>query len=467
MKPKGVGPQKKKIGKPKYKQGNYRYPMKKIIARLKEKEKNIFYGWWVVSICFVINAFGIGTFFYGFSTFFNPMVKEFGWSRTLMSGVYSLSRLEGGLEGPIAGWLIDRFGARLIMLAGISLAGLGFILLSFVHDPVSLYLIFGLTLSLGYNLGYVNGTNAAVAKWFIKKRSRAISILTVGNGIGGAVFVPLIAWLILYVGWRKAAIILGVGTFLLPLPLSLLVRGTPEEMGLKPDGEGPLPKSASASGNGLLQPADVSAAVIVEEEDFTVKEAVKTSAFWIYSLSMVLRACILSSIVVHQIPHLMDLGVSFQSASTVLGMMVLVSVPGRFIFGSLGDRYNKKMLLFFLCVLQAAGILIFIQANSAFLLYLFVILYGTGYGGAIPLSISLRADLFGRKNYATISGLTMTVTTIGTVTAPIVAGYLYDLTRSYTLAFYSLAFLILLSGICFLFIPKPVKKKEGPLAMGM
>jgi MFS family permease len=436
--------------------------MKKIISRFQEKGKNMFYGWWIVAFCFVINAFGIGTFFYGFSPFFNPMIKEFGWSRTLMSGVYSLSRLEGGLEGPLAGWLIDRFGARMIMLAGIFLAGLGFILLSFVHDPISLYLIFGLTLSLGYNLGYVNGTNAAVAKWFIKKRSRAISILMVGNGIGGAIFVPLIAWLILYVGWRKAAIILGVGTFLLPLPLSLLIKGTPEEMGLKPDGEGNLsPKGTFSPGKGLQPEADKKFDIVEEEEEnFTVKEAVKTSAFWIYSLSMVLRACILSSIVVHQIPHLMDLGVSFQSASTVLGMMVLVSVPGRFIFGSLGDRYNKKMLLFFLCALQAAGILVFIQAKSVFLLYLFVILYGTGYGGAIPLSISLRADLFGRKNYATISGLTMTVTTIGTVTAPIVAGYLYDVTRSYTLAFYSLSFLILLSGICFLFIPKPVKKKD-------
>lgn len=437
--------------------------MKSIIRRFQEKGKNIFYGWWVVIVCFVINAFGIGTFFYGFSTFFNPMIKEFGWSRTLMSGVYSLSRLEGGVEGPLAGWLIDRFGARLIMLAGISLAGLGFILLSFVHDPVSLYLIFGLTLSLGYNLGYVNGTNAAVAKWFIKKRSRAISILMVGNGVGGAIFVPLIAWLILYAGWRKAAIILGIGTFLLPLPLSLLVKGTPEEVGLKPDGErDQSPKNAPAPETGLQPAVDKKFEIVEEEEEnFTVKEAVKTSAFWIYSLSMLLRACILSSIVVHQIPHLMDLGVSFQSASTVLGMMVLVSVPGRFIFGSLGDRFNKKALLFFLCVLQAIGILIFIHAKSIFLLYLFVILYGTGYGGAIPLSISLRADLFGRKNYATIAGFTMTVTTIGTVAAPIVAGYLYDVTRSYTMAFYSLAFLIFLSGICFLFIPKPVKERKA------
>lgn len=425
--------------------------------KIKRKAGSLFYGWWIVWICFFINAFGVGTFFYGFSTFFNPMVKEFGWSRALMSGVYSLSRMEGGLEGPIAGWLIDRFGPRRVMMLGISLTGVGFILLSYVHSPLSLYLIFGLTLSLGYNLGYVNATGAAVAKWFIKKRSRAISILMVGNGIGGAIFVPLIAWLILALGWRNAAILLGLITLLFPLPLSMLIKGTPEEMGMRPDGE----ETNSGKGPASNPHIAISGADTEQrEEDFTVKEALKTKAFWVYSFSMLLRACILSSIVVHQIPHLTDLGISFQSASTVLGMMVLVSVPGRFVFGTLGDRYSKKILLFFLCLLQAAGLLIFVQARTLSLLYLFVILYGTGYGGAIPLSVSFRADLFGRKHYATIAGLTMTITTIGTVAAPIVAGYLYDVTQSYRTAFYAMAVLIFLSGIGFLLVPKPVKKEK-------
>lgn len=434
--------------------------MKKIIARFKEKGKNVFYGWWIVVTCFFINAFGIGTFFYGFSTFFNPMIAEFGWSRTLMSGVYSLSRLEGGIEGPLVGWLIDRFGARRIMFIGISLAGCGYLLLSLVHSPLSLYLIFALTLSLGYDLGYVHSTGATVSKWFIKKRGRAISILTTGNGIGGAIFVPVIAWLILQFGWRTAAVILGVGTLLIPLPLCFLIRSTPEEMGLKPDGE----KREAPPHHLLNGPRGKEVDFILspeEAEDFTVKEAVKTKAFWVYTTSMLFRACILSSIVIHQIPHLTDIGISFQTASNVLGLMVLMSIPGRFIFGSLGDRFNKKFLLFLLCILQAVGILIFIHAKSITLLYLFVIIYGTGYGGAIPLSIALRADLFGRKNYATIAGFTTMVTMIGTVSAPVLAGRLYDVTHSYNLAFYTFCVMIIFSGILFLFIPKPVKVDPG------
>lgn len=428
-----------------------------IISRLRDRSERVFYGWRIVAAGFLINAFGIGTFFYGFSTFFNPLIAEFGWSRTVMSGVFSLSRLEGGIEGPIAGWLTDRYGARKMLLMGVAIAGAGFIVLRMVNSPLSLYLIFGLFLSLGFNLGYTHATGAAVAKWFIKKRGRAFSFLISGNGIGGAIFVPLIAWLIIQFGWRVSTVIIGVATLAIPLPLSLIVRSTPEEMGLVPDGE-PTRYGTSTSEEDRSTQASASNAV-PEDVDFTVREAMRTRAFWVYVASMMLRSCILSSIVVHQIPHLTDIGIPYQTASTVLGLMVLMSVPGRFIFGWLGDRYNKKVLLFLLCLLQGVGIFIFVNANTLQLLYLFVVVYGVGYGGVIPLAIALRADLFGRRNYATIAGITMAIATIGTVAAPILAGYLYDTTQSYSLAFYIFMVMIVLSGVFFLFIPRASKQR--------
>jgi MFS family permease len=423
-----------------------------IISRVIARKRQVFYGWWVVAAGFLINAFGVGTFFYGFSTFFNPMIAEFGWSRTVMSGVFSLSRAEGGTAGPLNGWLVDRFGARKMMLIGVTIAGAGFIVLRTVNSPVSLYLIFGLVLSMGFNLGFMHATSAAVAKWFVKKRGRALSILTTGNGVGGAIFVPVIAWLITQFGWRTATIILGITTLAIPLPLSLIVRSTPEEMGLKPDGETDRPKdTTSETDYSLASSADES---LLEEVNLSAREALKTRAFWIYAISMVLRACILSSIVIHQIPHLTDIGIPYQTASNVLGLMVLMSIPGRFIFGWLGDHFSKRTLLFLSCILQGIGIFIFINASTLPLLYLFVAVYGLGYGGAIPLTVALRADLFGRKSYATIAGITMSLAMIGTVTAPLFAGYLYDTTQSYTVAFYIFIVLIVLSGVFFLFIPK-------------
>jgi len=370
-----------------------------------------------------------------------------------MSGVFSLSRLEGGIEGPIAGWLTDKYGARRLLLIGVAIAGIGFIMLWMVNSPLSLYLIFGLVLSLGFNLGYTHATSAAVAKWFIKRRGRALSFLITGNGIGGAIFVPLIAWLIIQFGWRVATVIIGIATLAIPLPLSLIVRSTPEEMGLVPDGETAKQESPPSDNEYILASSDGS--VSPEDVNFTVREAMRTRAFWVYAASMMLRSCILSAIVVHQIPHLTDIGIPYQTASSVLGLMVLVSVPGRFFFGWLGDRFNKKVLLFLLCLLQGAGIFIFINASTLPLLYLFVVVYGLGYGGVIPLTLALRADLFGRRNYATIAGITMFLSMIGTVAAPIFAGYLYDTTQSYSLAFYIFMVMICLSGILFLFIPRP------------
>ena len=422
----------------------------------KTKSGKIFYGWWIVSVSFVINAFGVGTFFYGFSTFFNPMVAEFGWSRTMMSGVFSLSRLEGGIEGPIVGWLIDKIGARRVLLVGVSLTGLGFILLSQVNSLMSLYLIFGLVLSLGFNLGYIHATTASVSKWFIHKRSRAISLLVVGNGIGGALFVPLIAWLIVTYGWRTAAVIIGVVTLLIPVPLSLLIKSTPEEMGLKPDGE---PKKSPVTAPGPIA-AGVKKIIdsSTDEVNLTVKEALKTRAFWTYIGSMMLRNCILGSLVVHQIPHLVDIGIPYQTAAGILGSMILLSIPGRLLIGSLGDWIDKRILLFFLCLLQAVAIMILTHATTIFLVYLFVACYGLGYGGMISLSISLRADLFGRKNYATISGISAALVTVSTVVAPIFAGYIYDVTESYNIAFYTFTVAIILSGFMFLSIPKTSPK---------
>ena len=422
---------------------------------IEKKIEGIFYGWWICIVGFIVNAIGIGVHFYGLSTFFNPMVQEFGWSRTVTSGAYSLSRLEGGLTGPLDGWLVDRFGARKMLFIGAILAAIGFVSLSFVNTPFWFYFVLGVFLAEGFSLGFNHAVNAAIAKWFIRKRSRALSIVTTGNGVGGAIFVPVIAWMIVQFGWRQAAVFIGIGLAICVLPLSLLVRSTHEEMGLNPDG---VPNSpAPVITPGQQNPAQSVAPPPIEDVDFSVREALKTKAFWIYSGSMVLRSCILSSIVVHQIPHLTDIGIPYQTAATVLGMMVLMSIPSRLIFGWLGDRFSKKWLVFILCLLQGLGVYIFIHANTTIMLYLFIIIYGSGYGGMIPLTVAIRGDLFGRKHFATIGGMVMLLTMFGTVTAPVLAGYLFDTTQSYRMAFYVFMVMIISSGFLFLFLPRTAR----------
>lgn len=428
------------------------------INQLKSAGKNVFYGWWVVGAGSFLYALGIGSVFYGFNTFFNPMIAEFGWSRAVTSGAFSLARLEGGIEGPVVGWLIDKFGARKIAFVGIGLAGAGFLALTLVNSNVlSLYLIFGLLLAMGYNTGFFHPTTAAAANWFIKKRSRALSFITVGGGIGGAVIVPLLALLITQYGWRSAAVVMGLAMWVFGFPAAFLMRSRPEDKGLLPDGEtmpeGPAvtagPRGAESEGQ---SPA---AAAGTGEVDFTVREALRTSAFWSLVVPIMLRACVLSGLVVHQIPHLVDMGFSYQAAAQVLGTMVLMSIPGRLIFGWIGDRFDKRRLLFISCLFQALGIWIFINAGNLGMVYLFVVLYGLGYGGSIPLTMGLRADLFGRRIFATIGGITVAITAVVSVAAPVLAGYLYDVTHSYRMAFYAFLVLISLSGFAFLLVRQP------------
>ncbi len=426
-----------------------------ILSKVKEKQKSLFYGWWVVAAATLENAMGMGFFYYGWNTFFLPLQEEFGWSRTRVSLVSSLSRLEGGLEGPLVGWLIDKVGARKIILVGAFLAGAGYIWVSRINSYWALILAF-VILAFGYNAGYSHGTFAVVAKWFIKKRSQALSYVATGNGVGGAIFVPVLAWLIADYGWRRAGLITGLVLWAVTLPVAVFgIKDTPEQRGLLPDG-GPARRAKEPAQE--AKPAEEVASAgegELDEVNFTVVEALKTQAFWVFTVAMFFRQCILSSIVIHEIPYLTDIGIPKVQAASVLALMVLVSIPGRLGFGWLGDRMSKKLLLFLCSLLQAVGIFFLIRTRTVSMAYLFVIAYGVGYGGCIPLPAALRGDLFGRTSFATINGVVTVVTMASGMAGPIVAGYLYDTTHSYTLAFYAFMIMVTVSGVLFLLIPKP------------
>ena len=434
------------------------------IKELASRPKRVFYGWWVVAAGSFLYFLGIGSVFYGFSAFFNPMVAEFGWSRAVTSGAYSLSRLEGGIEGPIIGWLIDKFGARKLISIGVTLTGVGFMALSTVNSVLSLYLIFGLLVTMGFETGFFHATTTATANWFIKRRSRALSFITTGGGLGGAAIVPFLALMITNFGWRTASIVIGVLILVLGLPAAYIVRSRPEDKGLLPDGEAVIKRAEVAPEAERVESEGQSQVnVTAGEINFTVREAMKTGTFWTFVVAMMLRACILSAIVVHQIPHLVDVGISYEAAAGCLGTMILMSIPGRLIFGWLGDRFDMRYLLFATSVIQALGIWIFINITTIGMAYVFAAIYALGYGGAIPLTLAFRGRLFGRKAFATIGGITSALTSIAAVAAPVFAGYIFDVSGSYSVAFYTFLGLVSLSGLVFLLIryPKPPARLTG------
>jgi MFS family permease len=202
--------------------------------------RRIFYGWWIVGIGCLQEAVKSGTFNTGFTLYFLPVLTEWHLSRAATSLPFSLAKLEAALAGPLVGYLIDRFDLRVTMALGTVLAGVGFLLLAATQRYATFLLVFLSLLSVGFHMGFNQGSMAAVNYWFRARRSFAMSLLQTGQALGGVLLFPLVALAVLKLGWRAAALLSG-GAVLLLLPLVGFMRPTPERMGLRPDGAPPSP----------------------------------------------------------------------------------------------------------------------------------------------------------------------------------------------------------------------------------
>jgi len=345
---------------------------------------------------------------------------------------------------------------------GAVIAGLGYMLFSRMNSLVMLYVLFGVVIAFGYNAGFSHAATAAVANWFIKKRSRALGLYTLGAGVGGATIVPLIGWLISQYDWRTTVAIIGIGMWVIVIPLSLILRHKPEQYGYVPDGEPPaekqpLPEAEVATS---APPTEMEVEGPSDERDFTWREALGTASFWLLLLGASARAMGMSSVVLHEVAYLTDIGISEMEAAVALGLMVAISIPGRIFFGWLGDRFDKRYVLIVTYVLQAIGILILANVNTIQQVYIFLVVFGVGYGGAIPVYIAMRGEYFGRKAFATIQGLMQMFLIIPTVVGPIFAGYVYDSTGSYYNAFLIFALLYIVGAGVIFFARHPVTKKK-------
>ena len=389
-------------------------------ATLQQSGKHLFYGWWIVIGATLGWALNGGVYFYGFGTFFLPLQSTFGVGRAAISGAISLSRMETGLLGPIGGFLVDRFGPRRIMLFGVALQGTGFILLSQVTTIYQFYVVFVLLVAFGGGLGFAQPLMAAVANWFIRRRGLAFGIATSGIGLGGFI-VPGLAWIITTYGWRVAFVFSGLTTWAVGIPIALLMRHRPEQYGYLPDGAAP------------------------QEVDFTARQALKTSAFWLLGVAFALRVMVSGSMVIHLVPFMQDSGISTGIAALALGSLAVTSVVGRLGFGWLGDRFGRKQMVMLALVLMTLSMFVVSLATATWHIAVFFVLYAPAYGGLASMMHALRGDYFGRTAFATITGFMSTLMAAGTIIGPFFAGYVYDTTGSYRIAFATFAFASLLS----------------------
>jgi sugar phosphate permease len=401
------------------------------------RRKRIFYGWWIVIASAILFFLGGGSFYYGFSVFFNPIRETFGWSATVTSVAFTLRGLETGVLGPVAGILVDRLGPRKLMVSGWVIVGLGFLLMSRIDSLWAFYATF-LIAAVGMSFGAGVVINTAVASWFTRKRSRALAITFIGPGASG-LLAPLFVLSISQLGWSTTLTITGIALLVIGIPLSLLFRDKPSRYGYLPDGEirAPITETVSEANlrslNKVVEP-DLASSVA----DFTAKAALRTRAFWLLCFSFFFQQMGTSAVTVHIVAYLESVKVPTAIAAVAVTGMTLCSLMGRIGFGFIGDFTNKRYLITISLVLQTIGLSLFslIVADRAWLLILFLLTFGPGFGAPIPLRSALQADYFGTRSFGTIMGLMSLIGTIGGLASPIVAGWIFDTTGSYQLAWW-------------------------------
>lgn len=400
-----------------------------------------------------------GVNFYGISIFFVAIIKEFGWSRTLLSSVFSLSRLEGGVMGPLEGILTDKLGPRKLMVVGLPLMALGFVLLSQVNSLLAMLLVYILPITLGSTLGTFTPVSAAIANWFVRRRAIALGCALSGTALGGAAVVPVLGWWISTYGWRSATVAAGALILVLGFPIALIMRHRPEQYGYLPDGVDPtIGPCTSATETRQAEGAPQAP----EAVEFRPLQSLKTPAFWLIGLSLSLRSIVTTGFTLHFAAMMVDRGLSLAVASSFLGSVALISLVGRLGLGWLGDTMDKRYLLAATMSVMGLAMLGMSQAQGMGLVVVLLVVYAVTYGGAVTLPMALQADYFGRRAFATIWGLLHVVQTAGMMIGPVFAGFVYDITQSYFLAFVGFGAAALLAAILLACVRRPAAPPSIP-----
>ena len=407
--------------------------------------RRVFYGWWIVCAAIGIQGLVSALLFHAFGTYVVLLERDFGWSRTVLAGAFSLARIEDGLLGPAQGWILDRFGPRMIMRIGIVIFAIGFMLFSRIDSIFGFYVTF-LIMSVGAALGGFLSVTTAIVNWFDRRRTFAMGLALLGSGVGGLAL-PLVVRALETYGWRPVAMASGVIVLVVGLPLAQIVRHRPEQYGYRPDGRDPDEDAADGSD---------------EDGSFTAHQAMRTRAFWFISLAHAAAVLVVSVVMVHFTAHATEtLGYSLTQAAALVTLMTVVSLVGRIGGGYLGDRVSSRLVITACMLGHAASLLFLTFAQGPWMVIAFAVLNGLAWGARVPVIISMRAEYFGPRSYGTIMGFSSLVVTGGSIAGPLLAGLSFDTTGSYAIGFTGLAILAGLGSFFVIFLPDPPPREPA------
>ena len=396
--------------------------------------------------CFFYSLYVGGAIVYGFTAIFEPIANEFGWSYTEISFAASLRGLEMGLVAPLLGLLVDRLGPRKLVFIGSIITGIGLLLLSRV---TTLGMFYGAFIIIAIGMSPAGGTVmlAAVGNWFRKRIALVTGIAASGFALGG-ILVPFVNMSITAYGWRMVMLGIGVGMWIVCIPLSLLMRHKPEQYGYLPDGE--------------VHVTDVTNEAPVQTQndgiDLSIKQVLRSSIFWRIVIVFVCQVVGVNAVITHCMPYLSTVGVESSTSSIIAGALPIVSIGGRLGFGWIGDRFNKKTITLAGFVLTSISLLIFnFVAEGIWLSVLFLIFFGIGWGCTVVMRPTMLRMYFGRKKFGTLYGITTGVIMLGNMSGAPIAGWVYDTWQRYIYAWLGFAVLGVVGILILLTLPSATK----------
>jgi len=424
-----------------------------------QRISKVYFGWWIVAVSVIADGLKHGSFNRGFTIFVVPIRTDLGIGVAAISLADMLGRLTGSIQGPLVGYLTDKYGPRAMLIFGAVVSGLGFITLALVRNYTLFLLIFVGLLSAGFRSGYNFASLTAINRWFRRKRAFAMSIVSIGNGLGGSL-VLLTGPLINTFGWRPVAFTYGILIIVIICPISMIVRDYPENMGLLPDGErpnyNPEKQSDIADGKSLIDEA-------LPERDFTVREAMLTPTYWWLVFPVGLSGAVHSGTRFLLAPMLiwfLSQGNRSDESNlliaslfvTILAFSTIASNPS---IGWIGDKVSKQKLGSVCMFCGAISLLILINQNgNLWLLTAFCGLMALA-ESSNPLAWAIMGDCFGRKNFATLRGWQNVPDQLMAMSTPVWMGYIYDNTGSYFWALVPLSGMYVAAAALFWTIPKP------------
>ncbi|MGH2558539.1 MAG: MFS transporter [Thermomicrobiales bacterium] len=378
----------------------------------------LYYGWILVLVLAVTELTSWGIQYYAITVFLRPMEADLGWSRSQMTGAFSLALLISGVAGvPMGRWL-DRHGPRLLMTFGSIGAALLILAWASVTNLIAFYLIWA---AIGVTMAatFYEPAFVTIANWFQRFRGRALTILTFGGGFASVIFIPLSDWLVRNHGWRTALVVLAIILAVVTIPAhALLLRRHPRDMGLEPDGALP---DATETTTGRARP----------ERSVPMRVAIRGAAFWWLAGAFFLTMAANVAALIHLIPYLIDEGYDAGFAALAAGMIGALALPGRLIFTPLGGRIPRQIVTALIFGMQALALIVLLAVSSTAGVWLFVALFGAGFGAITPARAALIAEFYGPAEYGSISGVLALIITGARATGPLGASLLYDWTGGY------------------------------------